>query len=582
MRNQILIMTLVATALVAQTPQDDKRLIFSTYLGGDRTDEATGVAVDEAGNTYVAGRTDSRDFSGKGFGSINLNFAVPKAYLTKYSPDGKQILWSHIIGGSSNTRANAVAVDKMGNVYLAGTTGARDFPLLKPVQDKQSGLNIAFLMKFDTDGVLQFSTYLGGDRNEEGLSVAVDSQMNIYLAGRASSTNFPVKNAMQPQMAGGGQDAFVAKFGADYSLQWATYLGGAAGTDNIYSIAVGPDDALFVTGESMSAGLATENAWIRLPVSYSSFVAKLRPAGNGIEWLSYVGHRSGYTKAQAIAVDAQGRAWVGGITSAKTWPMTENAIQPNYAGGHRDGFLLRMSADGSSAEYATYLGGSLTGAADPDDTVEAIRVDSHGHIYVTGETMSGDFPTKRSVQQFPGGGTESYLLRLDADNKQIVMSTFWGGSKRETGLALALGPGEAVTVAGESYSDNLPLQNAFRKVFGPTTDAFVTKMCDPWPNTFPSSRLDFGYTIGQEGVPATQALDVVTGCTVPHDVSEITADQPWLRLRYEGRTAPLQLTVEVDPAGLTAGEHKAEIRVVVPAAFHTELKIPVTFVVAEQ
>ena len=244
MQMNLLALAFVATALYAQTPQDDKRLIFSTYLGGDRTDDAVSVAVDQHGQTYVAGRTDSRDFSGKGFGDINLNFAVPKAYLTKYSADGKQILWSHIIGGSSNTRANAVAVDRLGNVYLAGTTGARDFPLMKPVQDKQTGLNIAFLMKFDSDGKLLFSTYLGGDRNEEGLAIAVDSQFNIYLAGRASSTNFPVKNALQPQMAGGGQDAFIARFTSDYRLAWATYFGGASGTDNIYAIAIGPDDAL--------------------------------------------------------------------------------------------------------------------------------------------------------------------------------------------------------------------------------------------------------------------------------------------------------------------------------------------------
>ena len=251
-----------------------------------------------------------RTSADKGLGNINLAFAVSKAYLTKYSPDGKDILWSHIIGGSSNTRANAVTVDRAGNVYIAGTTGATDFPLMNAVQSKQTGLNIAFLMKFDADGKLLFSTYLGGNRNEEGLAVAVDSNFNIYLAGRASSTDFPVKNALQPQQAGGGQDGFLAKFTADYQLEWATYIGGTAGTDNIYAIAIGPDDAPFITGESMSPNLATENVWIRQPVSYSSFVAKVNPDGKSITWLSYIGHRSGYTKASAISVDGQGRAWL--------------------------------------------------------------------------------------------------------------------------------------------------------------------------------------------------------------------------------------------------------------------------------
>jgi hypothetical protein len=574
MQTKTLILLCAAAAVSAQTPQDDKRLVFSTYLGGDRTDDAVAVAVDQQGHTFVAGKTDSRDFSGKGFGNINLNFAVSKAYLTKYSPDGKEILWSHIFGGSSNTRANAVAVDRAGNVYVAGTTGARDFPLVNPVQDKQTGLNIAFLMKFDPDGKLLFSTYLGGDRNEEGLAVAVDSQSNIYLAGRASSTNFPVKNALQSTMAGGGQDAFIAKFTADYQLAWSTYFGGTAGTDNIYSIAVGPDDFLFVTGESMSPSLATENAWIRQAVSYSSFVAKLSPTGDAVSWFSYIGHRSGYTKAQSIVVDGQGRAWVGGTTSAKTWPMSENAFQPAYAGGHRDGFLLRMSADGSTAEYLTYLGGSHTGERDPDDTVEAIQVDWRGHVYITGETVSPDFPTRRSVQPFAGGAVESYLLKFDPENKQVISSTFWGGSKRDAGAAVALGPGENVTFAGESYSDNLPLQNAFRKQFGPSTDAFVTRFCDPWLSTYPAASLQY------TPVSGTQTLDILTGCTTPHDV-EVGVDQTWLRVRYEGGTAPVKLTVEVDAAGLAPGEYKAEIRVKLPAAFYSEVNVPVTLTVPE-
>ena len=579
MRFKLAVAFIAASALFAQTPQDDKRLVFSTYLGGNRTDDAAAVAVDSDGNIYVAGRSDSNDFPGKGYGNINLNFAVSRAYLTKYSPDRNEILWSHIIGGSSNTRANAVTVDRAGNVYLAGTTGARDFPLMNPVQDKQTGLNIAFLMKFDPDGKLQFSTYLGGDRNEEGLAVAVDSQANIYLAGRASSANFPVKNAMQPHQAGGGQDGFLAKFTADYQLAWATYIGGTAGTDNIYAIAIGPDDAPYITGESMSPNLATENAWIRQPVSYSSFVAKVNPDGQSIVWFSYVGHRSGYTKASAISVDAQGRVWVGGTTNAKNWPMSDNAFQPSYAGGHRDGLLLRMSADGSTAEYLTYLGGSLTGERDPDDTVEAIQVDGRGHVYVTGETYSGDFPTRRPIQPYAAGGTESYLLKLDPDNKQILYSSFWGGSKRETGSALALGPGENVTFAGETYSDNLPLQNAVSKQFGPTTDGFVARICEPWLGTWPTAGVNIQHVLGAEA-PSGTVLDVITGCRA-HDMTEVKASASWVKLRYEGRTAPFKLAVEVDTTDIAPGEYEAEITVTVPAAFYPELKIPVKLTVVD-
>jgi hypothetical protein len=228
----------------------------------------------------------------------------------------------------------------------------------------------------------------------------------------------------------------------------------------------------------------------------------------------------------------------------------------------------------------TYLGGSHTGDRDPDDTVEAVQVDWRGHVYVTGETISPDFPTHRPVQRYSGGAVESYLFRLDPDSKQVVFSTFWGGAKRDYGTAVALGPGENVTVVGESASDNLPLQHAFRKQFGPSTDGFMTRFCDPWPGAYPSSNLQFSHTLGASEAPAPQTLEVLTGCAVAHDV-EIQTDQPWVRLRYEGRTAPLKLTVETDTTALAAGEHKAEVRITVPAAFRKELTIPVTLTVAE-
>ena len=219
----------ILVSVAAQTPQDDKRLVFSTYLGGDRNDDAGAVAVDASGAIYVAGESESRDLQGNPVGGKPLTAAVFKGYLTKYTPDGRKVAWRALIGGSSNTVPHAVALDRAGNVYVAGTTGARDLPLMKPVQDKQTGLNIAFLMKFNPEGELLFSTYFGGDRNEEGLALAIDSKGNIYLAGRATSTNLPVKNALQSTIAGGGQDGFIAKYTPDYQLAYATYLGGTAG-----------------------------------------------------------------------------------------------------------------------------------------------------------------------------------------------------------------------------------------------------------------------------------------------------------------------------------------------------------------
>lgn len=569
----------IVAALCAQTAPGDKRLVFSTYQGGDRNDDAVAVAVDQTGSIYVAGETESRDLQATPVGGKPLTSAVFKGYLTRYSPGGKEVMWRALIGGSANTVPRAVALDKGGNVYVAGTTGARDLPLLNPVQDKQTGLNIAFLMKFNPEGKLLFSTYFGGDRNEEGQALAIDSQGNIYLGGRATSTNMPIKNALQTTLAGGGQDAFIVKYTPDYKLEYATYFGGTSGTDNIFSMAIGPDDSLYVTGENMSPDLATENAWIRQAPSYSSYVAKINPAGTAVSYFTYVGHRSGYTKAQAVTVDNAGRAYVVGHTSAKQMPTTADAMQPKYAGGFRDAFLLRLNADGSAAEYLTYLGGSYTGQTDPDDTANAVKIDGHGHVYVAGETSSSDFPGMRAVQSVHGGMHDAYLMRLDLDNNQIIYSTFWGGSKKDAALALALGPGESATVVGESWSDNLPLANALQTRLGSINDSFVAQICDPWLGSWPSAAFD--YTIGGEK-PGTKVLDVFSGCTQPFEATEVVADQPWLTLTPNGKSVPMKLRLDVNPDGLLAGEHKATVRITVREAFHSTLEIPVVLTVVEQ
>ncbi|MFN7938511.1 MAG: SBBP repeat-containing protein [Bryobacteraceae bacterium] len=571
MMRTIVLMMMAALLAAAQ----DKRLVFSTYHGGDRNDDAVSAVVDPAGYIYVTGETESRDLKADPVGGKPLTSAVFKAYLTKYAPSGKEVVWRKLIGGASNTVTHAVALDRDGGVFVAGTTGARDLPLVNPVQDKQTGLNIAFLMKFSAGGELVFSTYFGGERNEEGLALAVDSQGSVYLAGRASSSNLPVKNALQPQMAGGGQDAFIAKFAqaADrYTLAYATYFGGTGHTDNIYAIAVGPDDSLYVTGETMSPDLATADAYIGKPVSYSSFLAKLTPAGDAVSYFTYIGWTGGYTAARALAVDSQGRAYVGGDTTSKQLAVTPGAIQAAYAGGLRDAFLLRLNTAGTAAEYLTYLGGSTRGTEDPDESIRAVQLDSHGHVYVTGVTSSPDFPGRRVVQRTHGGLQDAYVMRLDLDNSQIIYSTFWGGQKKEEGLALALGPGENATLVGVSYSDDLPVANAVQAKIASGNDAFVAQICDPWLRA--SGAASFGYVIGGD-VPGAQTVEVGSGCVQPFAVTEITASEPWVKVTADGGNVPLKLKVEANTEGMAVGEYTAVVRVSIAEAFYRTLEIPV-------
>lgn len=578
---QTLAVAAAAAAMLTAQPVEDRRLVFSTFHGGDRTDDAAAVAVDEAGNIYVTGETDSRDLPHSPLGGKPLTYAVSKGYLTKYSPKGKEVLWRLLIGGSSNTVPRALTLDRDGNVYVAGSTGARDLPMKNPVQDKHPGLNIAFLMKFNPKGELLFSTLHGGERNDDPRVLAVDSANNVYMAGRATSTTFPVKDALQPKIAG-SDDGFIAKFTADGKLAYSTYLGGPS-SDNITSIAVGPDDSLYVTGESWSAGLSTPGAYISRVQSYSSFAARIAPDGSAVRYFTYVGWSGGYTVARAIAVDAEGQAWVGGHTSAKQIPTLENAIQPRFAGGMRDGFLLRLSEDGTAATYLSYLGGSFSGPADPDETINALRVDRRGHVHIAGHTNSRDFPGRRALQGDLGGAYDAFVTRLDAANKQFIYSTFWGGAKNDQVQALALGPGEAVTAVGESFSPDLPLANAVQTKIGSLNDAFVAQVCEPFPFAWTGSGFggEVSYTVGGAR-PEPVEIEIHTGCPQPFPVGAAPeSSASWLAPVANGGTLPMKLKLEINPEGLAAGEYKASVRITVPDAFYPVLELPVVLRVAD-
>ena len=576
-----LLTALIAATVLAQ-PQLDKRLVFSTFHGGDRHDDAPSVAVAPDGHIYIVGQSDSRDLNAPAVGGKPLSAAVSKGYITKYAPNGEKIVWRFQIGGSANTVPTAVTLDRNGNAWVTGRTQAGDFPVVNAVQPKIAGKTNAFLMKFDADGKLVFSTYFGGEAHETSVTIAADSQGSVYIAGRATSAQLPVKNALQAKLVANNGEGFIAKYTAAGELEYATYLGGKGSFDNIHSIAVGPDDSLYVAGENADDGLATPGAWIKEAHAYSSFAARISPDGSRLMYYTYIGAAGGYTVARAIAVDAEGRAWLAGHTSSKRFATTANAIQPAYGGGRRDAFLLRVTGDGSNADYVSYLGGSFHGDVDPDETISSIKVDHRGFVVVAGETYSPDFPGRRALQQTPGGVQDMFLVKLDADNNEIIYSTFWGGTKKDEAQAVALGPGEQITVAGESFSADLPVSaKAVQPKIGSTNDGFVVQICEPWLGSWPTDSAAFSYTIGGDR-PQPLQLTVYSGCTQEFDATEMDSSQPWLTVMVDKRVVPAKLTLAVNVDGLAPGEHTAKVRVTVPEAYRPTIEIPVKLLIADQ
>jgi hypothetical protein len=244
------------------------------------------------------------------------------------------------------------------------------------------------------DPVLIYSTYLGGDGDDTGIGIALDSSGNAYVVGKTRSGNFPTANSIPGMPGGFGSYAFVTKLNAAGDrLIYSTYLGGS-GNNSGEAIAVDSDGFAYVAGSTYSSDFPTKNPLQAMTGGggYDAFVAKLNASGDGLEYSTYLGGNNG-DAAYGIAVDSAQNAYVTGRTFSTNFPIA-NPYQAK-SGGRGDAFVTKLSRSGTALVYSTYLGGNGSG----DDWGWGIAVDASGNAYITGQTYSNDFPIANLFRQ---------------------------------------------------------------------------------------------------------------------------------------------------------------------------------------
>jgi len=393
-------------------------LVYSTFLGGNGLQQGNGIAVDSAGNAYVAGSTTSPSFptknplpaaSGGAFGGGTDAFVAELnatgtalVYSTYFGPPtgawmrdiGTTLQYSTYVAGSANYQANGIAVDAAGNAYVTGYTWPKSGPG-----------TLAFVAKMNATGTaLAYSTYLGGTNTSYGQGIAVDSAGNAYVTGYTTSVNFPTKNPFQAANAG-YEDAFVAKLNVTgTALIYSTYLGG----------------------------------------SYDD-------------------------RGYAIAVDGAGNAYITGLAGVN-FP-TKNSLQP-FSGG--DAFVTKLNATGTALVYSTFLGGTFR------DIGRGIAVDLLGNAYVTGIAGSYNFPINNPLQAASGGGQDAFVAKLNPTGTALIYSTYLGGNNTDQGYGIAVDNSGNAYIAGMTSSTNFPTQNPLQAAYGGGSwDAFVAKIALP-------------------------------------------------------------------------------------------------------
>jgi hypothetical protein len=407
---------------VAKFKPDASALVYSTFLGGSSSETGYGIAVDAAGNAYVAGQTGSDDFPTRNAYQSRFAEGGSDAFLFKLDSTGA-LIFSTFLGGRASDGCAGLAIDPGANVYLTGETRSTDFPTTAGAFDRTCGTDgtcnpaefgatyDAYVTKFDSGGKLVYSTYLGGSRDENlggvGGAIAVDAAGNAYVTGTTYSIDFPTKNPYQAARRG-TVDAFVTKLDATgSSLVWSTYLGGKE-YESGNCIAVDPGGDVYVGGGTRSADFPFVNAFQSYTGNgYSTaFIARFSADGARLVYSSCLGGKPAFVNgeiARGIALDRDGNAYIAGESTSPDFPGT-NAFQPPQ--GSSNAFVAKICPTGCLV-YATTLGGP------GQDIAYGIAVDASGNAYVVGETDSEEFPTAYAFQGKHGGAQfDAFMAKL--------------------------------------------------------------------------------------------------------------------------------------------------------------------------
>jgi len=412
---------------------------------------------------------------------------VSKSWLaTSNSPDDDPtaLHYGTYLGRSEgyNYLRQDIAVDAAGSTLVTGDTYFIDFPTTPGAFDPEiNGRADAFVTKLNPAGdALIYSTFIGGSEDEVGRSIVVDDAGCAYITGSTKSADFPVTPG-----------AFDT-----------TYHGGGS----LYG---------------------------------DAYVVKLNQEGRALAYATFLGGNSA-DNGNAVTVDGTGSAFVTGETDSSDFPTTPDAFDTSYNGSHSDrgdAFVAKLNPEGNALGYATFLGGSA------GDWGNAIALDGTDDLYVTGATMSVDFPvTAGAFNTIYGGGrcvpygnspcTDAFVAKLDHSGSTVIQATFLGGHKNDWGTAVAVDGSGSIYVVGSTGSSNFPATpGAFDTTFGeggcgpghdeyPCPDAFVARF-DPTVSTLIYATFLGGgtYDYGEDGVLASDGSGsvYVTGYTWSDD-----------------------------------------------------------------
>jgi hypothetical protein len=475
----------------------DPVYVFSSYLGGTGRDIATGVTTDSDGNILVTGYTSSADFPTSkpeqgSLGGCDPYAGCQNAFITKFDPSGKTLIYSTYLGGSEQDRADAIAVDPKGNAIVAGISTSPDFPHAGSIVSPSCSVTSScyFLASLSPDGSkLNYSGAVGGHSipgstaltDGDVVVVSADGEGNAYLAGMTTDPEFAVTpGTLAPSFQGNSSgELFVLKVDPVGKLVYSTPVPGhkpynAATNNNVFTptgMQVSSSGEASVVGAAglglpTTAGVVAAkfpNAYLSSEEPTAGFVLELNSTASAIKLASYL---PGTDTAGALAVDAKGNFWITGGTTEKDLPVSSHAYQktpPGSTDGEiASGYILKLNPGATATLGGTYLTG--TGPSYSWlGSFAGIALDSHSNVFVGGLTGPGEFPlvdpfaTEWESLTFD---VEMVLAELSPDLSTLKFSSYLNPTDPDYGgsnfAGIAVDKSDNLVIAGTTYARDFP------------------------------------------------------------------------------------------------------------------------------
>ena len=500
-------------------------VIKASFVGANVNPDVASEGIMEYRCNYFIGNDPTRWHTDvPNYEAITLKNIYPGIDLRYSGNENDRVVYQFMISPRANVAQVkvtyegeiATSTDADGKLFLL-TRWGNSLASLEPMSSGVLSGALSYCEPLDERTVLEFrdsndqtlstlgvgliySTYLGGGSADVGWSIAVDNSGATYVTGYTESSDFPIQNPYQStfQLV---REVFVTKMSsAGNSLIYSTYLGAGVG----FGIAVDINGNAYVTGTTGSSTFPTQNSVQMYQGDNDVFVTKLSSSGSDLVYSTYLGGPS-TDEGYAIAVDDSGRAYVTGGTYSSNFPIL-NPFQS--AQGNYDAFVTKISYNGNTLDYSTYLGGTN------EDRGYGIAVDENGSAYVTGWTYSTNFPTQNPFQAtFQGGYRDAFVTKLSSSGASLQYSTYLGGGSDDFGWAIAVDDSGCAFVTGSAGSSNFPTQFPIQWDQG-YWDAFVTKLSNSGNSLIYSTYLGGETSDGGYGIAVDNGGNAyVTGWT---------------------------------------------------------------------